>query len=131
MSWTHLFLMCVTVAEAQKVCVDPTKLLSIGGAAPLLDRAQYFNVHAVAGSDVQWRPQDVNEFAGQRAAHLGRGFDVSYTMSQAAEDPDRPGYVDVDGLMSYCLAHVQTLGGWPAAQVEQVQGAKTEQVRRT
>lgn len=88
-------------------------LHSIGGVVAL-DRSIYFNVHAVPGSTVDWRPADIAEFAGRYNAHLGRSFAVS---ARAATLAVQPGGDVEQALAASCRARPAKLNGWPAAQV--------------
>lgn len=56
---------------------------------------------------------------------------ISGRMTVVTEDPNRPGYVDVQKLLQSCQEHPSTLNDWPEAQVDVVHGAVTEQLYET
>eukprot|EP01043_Picozoa_sp_COSAG02_P014659 COSAG02_NODE_608_length_19607_cov_201.543059_1_plen_753_part_00 len=120
---------CGASASDVVVTVDPSVRLSIGGSSAL-DRLKWFGGHWSPGGGEDWRPEDYAEFGptGFRA-HPGRSFVVSGAMSMTKEDPERPGFVDRQSLLSHCAKPtVADLGFWPVADVDMVHSSKTGQL---
>lgn len=88
-----------------------------------LDRFKYFNIHSSPSSPVEWPQSDARQFQSTYAAHLGRAFDVSYTMSQSSADPSRDGLVNITALKQYC-AGLKQLGAWNESAVDMIISSK-------
>lgn len=127
---------CQWKANSQKclreatVSVDPFTNRSIGeGSSATIDRKQWFGGHwNIYKGGIQWRDEDIDLFHGKYHAHPGRSFYVSYRMSVCAEDPARPGFVDVPSLLSSCANALQQTPAWPLEAVDMIVSSKPDQL---
>ena len=118
-------------APGVTVRVAPLARRTVGGVGTL-DRTRWFGGHwTPRAQGVNWRPQDVDLFERFYRAHPGRSFYVSGRMAAVREDPDRPGFVDVEALRASCAQNppVPASGGaWSVSDIDMIVSSKTEQL---